>query len=114
MKSFSLGRYVRRLYLAASELHRGVLLALLITGSTMNMMSMIGVIMLMGLVVKNAILVVEFAEQQRSQGSSLREATVEATRLRLRPIVMTSFAFILGLVPLVTAWTARRVTRTAQ
>src|SRR5438309_157990 len=62
-----------------------------------------GLVMLVGLSSKNAILIVEFAEQLRHRGMSLIEATVEAARIRLRPILMTSFAFILGVVPLVLA-----------
>ncbi len=58
---------------------------------------------LVGLASKNAILIVEFAKQQREAGVTGREATLEACRLRLRPIMMTSFAFILGVVPLVMA-----------
>ena len=60
----------------------------------------IGLVMLVGLSSKNAILIVEFAEQLREQGMPLIEATVEGARIRLRPILMTSFAFILGVVPL--------------
>jgi len=60
----------------------------------------VGLITVMGLAAKNAILIVEFAIAQRQQGKSLREAVVEAARLRLRPILMTSFAFIMGVVPL--------------
>jgi multidrug efflux pump len=60
----------------------------------------IGFLVLVGLAAKNAILIVEFAEQLRKEGKSVAEATVESSRLRLRPIVMTSFAFILGVVPL--------------
>jgi hypothetical protein len=56
--------------------------------------------MLVGLAAKNAILIVEFARQQRSEGKSIFDASVEAAQLRLRPILMTSFAFILGVVPL--------------
>jgi len=63
----------------------------------------IGLVMLVGLSSKNAILIVEFAEQLRERGLPLIEATVEAARIRLRPILMTSFAFILGVVPLVVA-----------
>jgi HAE1 family hydrophobic/amphiphilic exporter-1 len=59
--------------------------------------------MLVGLSSKNAILIVEFAEQLRARGLSIRDAAVEAARIRLRPILMTSFAFILGVVPLVIA-----------
>ena len=63
----------------------------------------IGLVMLVGLSSKNAILIVEFAEQLRERGLSIRDAAVEAARIRLRPILMTSFAFILGVVPLVFA-----------
>jgi multidrug efflux pump subunit AcrB len=63
----------------------------------------IGFVVLVGLASKNAILIVEFAKQCREQGMPLKEAVIEASRLRLRPILMTSFAFILGVVPLVTA-----------
>ena len=63
----------------------------------------IGLVMLVGLSSKNAILIVEFAEQLRARGLSVVDAAVEAARIRLRPILMTSFAFILGVVPLVVA-----------
>ena len=63
----------------------------------------IGFVVLVGLASKNAILIVEFAKQQREAGVAPRQATLEAVRLRLRPILMTSFAFILGVVPLVVA-----------
>jgi multidrug efflux pump len=68
-----------------------------------NIFTQIGFIVLVGLASKNAILIVEFAKQQREAGMERREATLEACRLRLRPIMMTSFAFILGVVPLVIA-----------
>jgi hydrophobe/amphiphile efflux-1 (HAE1) family protein len=68
-----------------------------------NIFTQIGFIVLVGLASKNAILIVEFAKQQRESGSDRREATLQACRLRLRPIMMTSFAFILGVVPLVIA-----------
>jgi multidrug efflux pump len=68
-----------------------------------NIFTQIGFIVLVGLASKNAILIVEFAKQQRESGRDRREATLEACRLRLRPIMMTSFAFILGVVPLVIA-----------
>jgi len=71
----------------------------------------IGLVMLIGLASKNAILIVEFAEQLRAQGKSIAEAAVEAARIRLRPILMTSFAFILGVVPLVLAQGAGRAGR---
>jgi hypothetical protein len=63
----------------------------------------IGLVMLVGLASKNAILIVEFAEQLRARGLSIRDAALEAARIRLRPILMTSFAFILGVLPLVLA-----------
>ncbi len=63
----------------------------------------IGLVVLVGLAAKNAILIVEFAKQLQDEGKPLFEATVEACKLRLRPILMTSFAFILGVVPLVLA-----------
>jgi multidrug efflux pump len=68
-----------------------------------NIFTQIGFVVLVGLASKNAILIVEFAKQQRESGVERREATLEACRLRLRPIMMTSFAFILGVVPLVIA-----------
>jgi multidrug efflux pump len=63
----------------------------------------IGFVVLVGLASKNAILIVEFAKQQREAGVAARQATLEAARLRLRPILMTSFAFVFGVVPLVIA-----------
>ena len=68
-----------------------------------NIFTQIGLIVLVGLASKNAILIVEFAKQRREQGEEPRQATLDACRLRLRPILMTSFAFILGVVPLVLA-----------
>lgn len=68
-----------------------------------NIFTQIGFVVLVGLASKNAILIVEFAKQQQEEGKPRREATLEACRLRLRPILMTSFAFILGVVPLVIA-----------
>ena len=67
--------------------------------------------MLIGLSAKNAILIVEFAEQLRARGLSIAEAAVEAARIRLRPILMTSLAFILGVMPLVVASGAGREAR---
>jgi HAE1 family hydrophobic/amphiphilic exporter-1 len=78
----------------------GVLLALLITNDTLNMMSMIGVIMLMGLVTKNAILLVDNANEQRTLGLDRTGALVEAGRIRLRPIMMTTAAMIFGMLPI--------------
>lgn len=81
----------------------GVLLALLITDDTLNMMSMIGVIMLMGLVTKNAILLVDNANERRAQGKDRRTALVEAGHVRLRPIMMTTLAMIAGMLPIAIA-----------
>src|SRR5262245_26786146 len=68
-----------------------------------NVLTQIGFIVLVGLACKNAILIVEFARERLEQGMGVIEAAIEACRLRLRPILMTSFAFIMGVVPLVTA-----------
>ena len=68
-----------------------------------NLFTQIGLVVLIGLAAKNAILIVEFAKQLQDQGKNSHDATVEASRMRLRPILMTSFAFILGVVPLVLA-----------
>lgn len=70
-------------------------------GMDNNLFTQIGFIVLAGLACKNAVLIVEFAKQQHEHGLARREAAIEASRLRLRPIIMTSFAFILGVVPLV-------------
>ena len=78
----------------------GVVLILLLTGSTLNIMSLMGVIMMAGIVVSNSILIVEFAGILHKQGKPLLEATVEACRVRLRPILMTSLATLLGMIPL--------------
>ena len=74
-----------------------------ISGKDNNILTQIGLVVLVGLASKNAILIVEFAKQLEDQGIALVEAATEAAKLRLRPILMTSFAFILGVVPLVTA-----------
>ena len=68
-----------------------------------NIFTQIGLVVLVGLAAKNAILIVEFAKQRQDQGAGRVEAAVDACRMRLRPILMTSFAFILGVVPLVLA-----------
>jgi HAE1 family hydrophobic/amphiphilic exporter-1 len=77
----------------------GVMLALLFTNTTLNLMSMIGVILLMGIVAKNAILLIDFAKYSMEQGMDRREALIEAGRVRLRPILMTSFALVAGMIP---------------
>ena len=78
----------------------GVALALLVTRDTLNIMSMIGLIMLMGLVTKNAILLVDFANQARAGGLGRKEALIKAGTTRLRPIIMTTLAMIFGMLPL--------------
>jgi HAE1 family hydrophobic/amphiphilic exporter-1 len=81
----------------------GVMLGLLIGGSTLNMYSMIGFVMLMGLVVKNAILLVDNANQRRREGATLVDALIEAGFTRFRPIIMTTLAMIFGMLPLALA-----------
>lgn len=78
----------------------GVLLALLATGTTLNVMSLMGLVMMVGIVVSNSILIVEFARHLHHEGKPLKEAVSTASRLRLRPILMTSLATILGLIPM--------------
>jgi HAE1 family hydrophobic/amphiphilic exporter-1 len=77
----------------------GVVLALLATKGTLNLMSFIGVIMLMGLVAKNAILLLDCARKEEAQGVSREDALMHAGRVRLRPILMTTFALIAGMLP---------------
>src|SRR5260370_24762351 len=77
----------------------GVMLGLMLTRGTFNIMSMIGVIMLMGLVTKNAILLIDFANKARAAGRERRDALIDAGELRLRPIVMTTLAMIFGMLP---------------
>ncbi len=74
-----------------------------LAGLDNNIFVQIGFVVLIGLACKNAVLIVEFAKQQQEHGLPRLQAVVEASRLRLRPILMTSFAFILGVVPLATA-----------
>jgi HAE1 family hydrophobic/amphiphilic exporter-1 len=81
----------------------GVLLALIIRGFDNNLYTQVGLVLMIALAAKNAILIVEFARELRAEGMPIIDAAVEATRRRFRPIVMTSFAFILGIVPMATA-----------
>ncbi|HTK14047.1 MAG TPA: multidrug efflux RND transporter permease subunit [Xanthobacteraceae bacterium] len=81
----------------------GALMALWVRGLQIDVYSQIGFVMLIGLAAKNAILIVEFARRRRDEGFAIIEAAKEAARLRLRPILMTAFAFILGVVPLMIA-----------
>jgi multidrug efflux pump subunit AcrB len=78
----------------------GVVLILVLTGSTLNIMSLMGVIMMAGIVVSNSILIVEFTNVLHKRGLSLLEATVQACKVRLRPILMTSLATLLGMIPM--------------
>jgi HAE1 family hydrophobic/amphiphilic exporter-1 len=78
----------------------GVIVLLLATGTTLNVMSLMGVVMMVGIVVSNSILIVEFTRTLREEGKSLRDAVATACRVRLRPILMTSLATILGLIPM--------------
>jgi HAE1 family hydrophobic/amphiphilic exporter-1 len=78
----------------------GVLLLLLATGTTLNVMSLMGLVMMVGIVVSNSILIVEFARHLHHQGKPKKEAVSVASRLRLRPILMTSMATVLGLIPM--------------
>jgi len=81
----------------------GALLGLWLAGNSLNLFSQIGIVMLVGLAAKNGILIVEFANQLRDEGMAIGEAIVEASGTRLRPILMTSIATIMGAVPLVVA-----------
>ncbi|EGJ11093.1 efflux RND transporter permease subunit [Rubrivivax benzoatilyticus] len=81
----------------------GALLALKLSGGTLNVYSQIGLVTLVGLITKHGILIVEFSNQLRRQGKALREAVVEAASLRLRPILMTTGAMVLGALPLALA-----------
>src|SRR4051812_23599875 len=81
----------------------GVALALLVTKGTISVMAMIGIIMLMGLVTKNGILLIDFANQQREAGESRTNALLASARIRLRPIIMTTVAMIFGMIPLALA-----------
>ena len=78
----------------------GVVMILLFTGSTLNIMSLMGVIMMTGIVVSNSILIVEFSGILHEQGMGLLDATVQACKVRLRPILMTSLATLLGMIPM--------------
>ncbi len=89
----------------------GALAALWIRGMQIDVYSQIGFVMLIGLAAKNAILIVEFARRRREEGLGIVEAAMEAGRLRLRPILMTAFAFILGVLPLVVATGAGAASR---
>lgn len=81
----------------------GALLALLLSGGTLNVYSQIGLVTLVGLITKHGILIVEFANQLQEQGSAIKQAVIDASELRLRPILMTTGAMVLGAIPLALA-----------
>ena len=81
----------------------GGLLGLWVSGKTLNIYSQIGIIMLVGIAAKNGVLIVEFINQLRDKGMEFKDAIVEASRIRLRPVIMTAFAAVMGSVPLILA-----------
>jgi multidrug efflux pump subunit AcrB len=81
----------------------GVLLTLSLTGTTLNIMSLMGIVMMVGIVVSNSILIVEFANRLREDGMGVREAISTSCRVRLRPVLMTSLATLIGLIPMALA-----------
>jgi hydrophobic/amphiphilic exporter-1 (mainly G- bacteria), HAE1 family len=91
----------------------GAILALALTLETINMFSLLGMILLMGLVAKNAILIVDFANQEKEKGLSVFDALILAGRERLRPILMTTFAMIFGMLPLALSNAAGAETKNA-
>ena len=91
----------------------GALLGLSATGNTLNLFSQIGIVMLIGLAAKNGILIVEFANQRRDDGLSIRDAVLDAAATRLRPILMTSVATVTGALPLMFATGAGSASRSA-
>jgi multidrug efflux pump len=91
----------------------GALIGLLLWGGSLNLFSQVGIVMLIGLAAKNGILIVEFANQLRDAGKSVRDAIVEASAVRLRPIVMTSIATVVGALPLLFASGAGASSRVA-
>jgi multidrug efflux pump subunit AcrB len=89
--------------LATPTVILGTMVGMLVRHFDLNVYAQIGLVMLIGLAAKNAILIIEFAKMKREEGVAILDAAVEGSRLRLRPILMTSFAFILGCVPLMLA-----------
>ncbi|MDB6037012.1 MAG: acriflavin resistance protein, partial [Verrucomicrobiales bacterium] len=78
----------------------GVIAILIVTGTTLNVMSLMGIVMMVGIVVSNSILIVEFIRRLREDGKPLQEAISLACRVRLRPVLMTSLATLIGLIPM--------------
>ena len=91
----------------------GGLLGLLLSGITLNIYSQIGIIMLVGIAAKNGVLIVEFINQLRDQGIEFRQAIVDASRIRFRPVIMTAFAMTMGAVPLIFAHGPGALSRSA-
>ncbi len=81
----------------------GALLALALTNNTLNIFSILGIIMLIGLVAKNAIMLVDFANQMKEEGQSTDDALIHANNARLRPILMTTIAMVIGMIPIALA-----------
>jgi HAE1 family hydrophobic/amphiphilic exporter-1 len=91
----------------------GMVVAVAVRGMNVNVYTQIGIVLLIGLASKTAILIVEFAKKERASGKRIIDAAMEAARIRFRPVLMTAFTFILGVFPLVTASGAGDASRRA-